>query len=112
MRIRHGGLFGLIVLCSVVWGDEPQAAPSPGRQKAQQVCAVCHGIDGIGKNPDVPNLAGESPVYIEKQLKAFRSSERRHEQMSIIAKDLGDDDIRALAKWYSGLRIKVEVPPE
>ena len=80
-----------------------------GKIKAQ-MCAVCHGLDGIGKNPLVPNLAGESPIYITKQLKAFRSGERKHEQMSIIAAGLSDDDIANLAAWYSGLKVTVEMP--
>jgi cytochrome c553 len=109
MNMRAAGL-GLFVFAGFAWLTESQAAELPGRQKAQQICAVCHGIDGIGKNPDVPNLAGESPLYIEKQLKAFRSGERKHEQMSIIAQGLKDQDIRELAKWYSSIHIKVELP--
>lgn len=74
------------------------------------MCAVCHGINGIGVNPDVPNLAGESTLYLEKQLNAFRNGERKHEQMSIIAQGLKEEDVRELAAWYSGLKVSVEVP--
>jgi cytochrome c553 len=112
MTGRHLDALGLLVLLGVAGREVAFAADSPGRQKAQQVCAVCHGIDGIGRNPDVPNLAGESAIYIEKQLKAFHDGKRNHEQMSIIAKDLKDEDIRNLARWYSRIRIKVEVPVE
>jgi cytochrome c553 len=91
-------------------GQREENPACPGHQKAKQVCSVCHGVDGIGKNPDVPNLAGESPNYIEKQLKAFRSGERKHEQMSIIAQSLQDQEIRDLAKWYSSIKVKVELP--
>jgi cytochrome c553 len=47
---------------------------------------------------------------LEKQLKAFRSGERKHEQMSIIAQGLSDEDIRDLVSWYSSLKISVEMP--
>jgi cytochrome c553 len=60
----------------------------------------------------VPNLAGESPLYLEKQLNAFRSGERKHEQMSIIAQSLQDNDISDLAAWYSKLKVTVEVPQQ
>ena len=86
------------------------SAQNAGKQKATQMCAVCHGLNGIGVNPDVPNLAGESPLYLEKQLNAFRSGERKHEQMSIIAQGLKDEDIRDLVAWYSSLKVTVAMP--
>jgi cytochrome c553 len=85
------------------------ADAAAGKQKAQ-MCVVCHGLDGIGKTPDAPNLAGESKIYLTKQLAAFRSGERKHEQMSIIAQGLSDEDISNLADWYSSLKITVEMP--
>jgi cytochrome c553 len=106
--MRKGALsFCLISLLLASW---PAWAQTPGRQKAVQMCAVCHGINGIGVNPDVPNLAGESTLYLEKQLNAFRNGERKHEQMSIIAQGLKEEDVRELAAWYSGLKVSVEVP--
>ena len=86
------------------------ADPAAGRKKAQ-MCAVCHGLDGIGTNPEVPNLAGESPFYQTRQLEAFRSGERKHEQMSIIAAGLSDEDIADLVAWYSSIKFSVQVPP-
>ena len=80
-----------------------------GKRKAAQ-CVGCHGANGVAVNPDAPNLAGESPLYIEKQLKAFRSGERKNEQMSLIAQGLSDEDIRDLAEWYSAMTITVTVP--
>jgi cytochrome c553 len=97
------------VICLLL-GVQAFAQDSPGRQKVTQACAVCHGVDGIGKNPDVPNLAGESTIYLEKQLKAFKSGERKHEQMSIIAQGLQDKDIVDLAAWYASIKISVQVP--
>lgn len=100
------------VLCFAVANapNEVSAADAAaGKQKAQ-MCAVCHGLDGIAKIPDAPNLAGESPIYITRQLQAFRSGQRQHEQMSIIAQGLSDEDIADLAAWFSSLKITVEMP--
>ena len=80
-----------------------------GKAKAQ-MCAVCHGLNGIAKVPDAPNLAGESAVYTTKQLKAFKDGKRQHEQMSIIAASLSDEDIANLAAWYASLKVTVEMP--
>jgi cytochrome c553 len=101
----------LLCLFACVLAAAPAQAQTAGREKAQQMCAVCHGLNGVGVNPDTPNLAGESPLYLEKQLKAFRSGERKHEQMTIIAQGLKDDDIRELVAWYSALKLTVELPP-
>lgn len=80
-----------------------------GKRKAMQ-CAVCHGQNGLAVNPEAPNLAGEAAVYIERQLKAFRSGERKNEQMSIMVKDLSDQDIGDLAAWYAAIKVSAEPP--
>lgn len=81
----------------------------PGRQKAQ-ACAVCHGLLGISKAPDAPHLAGQPAMYVARQLKAYRSGERKHEVMNIIAKALSDADIEDLAQWYASLAVSAEPP--
>jgi cytochrome c553 len=80
-----------------------------GRKKAQQ-CAACHGIDGIAKLPNAANLAGESVFYLDKQLKAFRSGERKDENMTVVAKNLTDQDIDDLVAWYASIEITVKLP--
>jgi cytochrome c553 len=81
-----------------------------GRTLAQLACQTCHGIDGIAKMPIAPHLAGESEIYLQTQLKAFRSGKRQQEMMSVVAKDLSDDDIANLAAWYAAIKISVEMP--
>jgi cytochrome c553 len=98
----------MVVMLAAV--SSTQAAdPSAGRNKAK-VCQTCHGIDGVGKMPNVPNIAGESEIYLTKQLKAFRSEERKDPQMSIIAKPLTDEEIANLAAWYASIGFSVTVP--
>ena len=87
-----------------------RAADALAGKKKTALCAVCHGLDGIAKNPDAPNLAGDNANYIIKQLHAFQSGARQHEQMSIIAKGLSEEDVGNLAAWYSGLKVTVEMP--
>lgn len=101
----------LLAALAVVLAAAPAIAADikAGRQKAMQ-CSVCHGRDGLAVNPDAPNLAGESAIYIEKQLKAFRSGARQNEQMTIMAKDLSDADIADLAAWYQAMTVKVTLP--
>ncbi len=82
---------------------------SAGRQKARK-CQTCHGIDGIALLPTAPHIAGENSVYLSAQLEAFRSGKRQHEIMSLIARNLTDEDIADLAAWYSSSRITAELP--
>ena len=101
----------LLGLTAAAVAGQPAAAAdaAAGRQKARQ-CQTCHGIDGIAKIPIAPHLAGESRMYLETQLKAFRSGKREHEMMSVVAKHLSDEDISDLAAWYASIEISVKVP--
>ena len=85
------------------------ADPKAGRQKAK-VCQTCHGIDGVARMPYAPHIAGESQMYLETQLKAFRSGKRQHEIMSVVAAGLSDQDISDLAAWYSSIEFSVKLP--
>jgi len=99
----------LISLSLAVTSAYADGDAKAGRKKAQQ-CAACHGIDGLSKMPVAPNIAGSPAMYLEKQLKAFRSEERKDETMSVVAKPLSDADIADLAAWYSGLTVDVTLP--
>ena len=83
---------------------DPDAAPD--------LCVGCHGADGISLTSDAPNLAAETNIYIDTQLKAFRLGKREHEVMSAIAADLTDADIRAVADWYAAIGLSIDPPPE
>jgi cytochrome c553 len=73
-----------------------------GRAKAAQ-CAACHGIDGMSKLPEAPNLAGQTEEYLVKALNDFRSGERKNEMMTMMAKTLSDTDVANLAAYYHSL---------
>ena len=99
----------LVALLPAMLAPAAAADAAAGKTKAAK-CTVCHGLDGLAKNPDAPNLAGDSANYIRKQLGAYRKGERKDPQMTIMAKDLSDDDIADLAAWYSSLKVTVEMP--
>ena len=80
-----------------------------GLKKAAQ-CAACHGKDGLSRRPDVPHIAGQSEIYMGAQLRQFRSGERAHPEMSIIAKGLSNEDIDDLVAWYSSIKLEVKLP--
>jgi cytochrome c553 len=66
-------------------------------------CVACHGADGIGKSPQYPNLQGQKAAYLEKQLKAFRSGERKDSNMNPLSTTLSDEDIAELAAYFENI---------
>lgn len=106
---RHRLIPWLALLTMVFAGEARAADLEAGRTKAK-MCAACHGLDGLSKVADAPNLAGNGQLYLARQLKAFRSGERKHPQMSVIAAALSDEDIAAVTSWYSAIKVSVELP--
>ena len=74
-----------------------------GKAKAAS-CAACHGADGISKIPTYPNLKGQKAAYVVKQLKAFKTGDRKDPTMNAMAKPLSDADMANLAAYYAGLK--------
>ncbi|MDZ4094809.1 MAG: c-type cytochrome [Paracoccaceae bacterium] len=93
-------------------GQSIAATLPPGKtaDQAPEACVACHGADGVALIADAPNLAGENVVYIETQLKAFRTGKRQHEIMSVIAADLTDADINTYAQWYAATGLTIATP--
>jgi len=87
------------------------ADAAAGKKLAAQRCVICHGLDGIAKMPVAPHLAGENEIYLQTQLKAFRTGKRESDMMSVVAKGLTDQQIVDLAAWYASIKITATMPP-
>jgi cytochrome c553 len=81
-----------------------------GRAKAV-MCQACHGLDGMSKVPDAPNIAGQNGAYLATQLRAFKSGTRKNESMTLVASMLSDQEIDDLAAYFSAIEIKVSAVP-
>jgi cytochrome c553 len=75
-----------------------------GKRKALQ-CQTCHGLDGMSKIPEAPNLAGQPEPYLVKALDDFRHGVRKNDMMSIVAQQLSDADVADLAAYYASIEI-------
>jgi cytochrome c553 len=78
-----------------------------GKRKALQ-CQTCHGLDGLSKLPEAPNLAGQPQPYLVKALDEYRKGVRKNEMMSVVAPALSDQDIADLAAFYASIEISVK----
>jgi cytochrome c553 len=89
---------------SVATAAEAGGTPPVPRDRLEQ-CIGCHGIpDYKGSFPEVyrvPMIGGQSAKYIEAALHAYKKGDRKHPTMSGQAKALSDQEIAALAAYYS-----------
>jgi cytochrome c553 len=90
--------FCALPLCAF---SAPIGDASKGQAIAGQVCAACHGSDGNSPIAVNPNLAGQHPEYLFKQLRNFKSGARANPIMMGIAASLSEDDMRNLAAYYA-----------
>jgi cytochrome c553 len=72
-------------------------------------CTMCHGAQGMSVS-DAPNLAGQYPEVVIKQLHDYRDSRRTSAIMEAIARGLSDANIDDLAAYYASLP-KARVAP-
>jgi cytochrome c553 len=96
------------LLCSAVPSGAADLAA--GKAKAEAVCQTCHGLNGRGIMAMVANIGGQQKQYLVKQLSDYRSGKRQHEQMSIIAGMLTEQDVDNVAEWYSSIVANFEIP--
>lgn len=92
-------LSSLVVALPAPW-DQPAGAAETVTIAA---CVPCHGLDGIGHDAEIPNLAGQNEVYLLKQLRAFRDKRRRHKEMMLMGRKLDETEMKSLAAYYANL---------
>ncbi|MEH2493420.1 c-type cytochrome [Bradyrhizobium sp. AZCC 2230] len=96
MRTASFGILSTILLVTSF------AHAADVKEKAA-ICAGCHGENGISQTENIPSLAGQPDQFLQWQLVFFRAGSRKNEQMSPIAADLSNDDIRNLAAYFASL---------
>ncbi len=79
----------------------PQDAVGRGATLALN-CTMCHGAQGLSIS-NAPNLAGQYPEVVIKQLHDYKNGKRASSVMEALAKNLSDRDITDLARYYAYL---------
>lgn len=80
-------------------GSAPLGDAKAGAAKAA-ACAACHGPAGNSQIPQNPRLAGQSPVYIVRQLQKFKSGERNNPIMTPQAAPLSEQDMLDIGAYF------------
>lgn len=101
VRVNSGAMVNGLALGEQVYraGNHDTGVPA---------CTGCHSPTGQGNAPAAyPRLGGQYAEYIEKQLKAFRAGERVNDgegmMMRLVAKNMSDAEISAVANYIAGL---------
>ena len=85
-----------------------------GKKKAKAICSACHGMNGQaaagGNSVIIPNITAQHKDYLIARLKAYKAGKIQHDQMTIIAGMLSEQDIENVAEWYSRIKIKIFDP--
>jgi len=95
-----------LAACAVVLLAAPFAQAAnieAGRAKVAQVCAACHGAEGVSVADTIPNLGGQRARYLEEQLRALKSATRKNGIMNSIAGQLSHDEIGDIAAYFASL---------
>lgn len=73
-------------------------------------CKLCHGENGIARDTNVPNLAGQDALYQEQQLKSYKlaklqSGDGQEARRSIVmegqVRSLKESDMNEVAAYYA-----------
>ena len=75
-----------------------------GKNKSKsELCLECHAqTDSVASaGVGVPQLAGQYGGYLFKQLRNFKSGERKHPVMSKMVEQLSEDDLQNIATYFA-----------
>src|SRR6185369_16768194 len=105
-------LVGAAVVALLAFGPASHAADiAAGKEKAE-LCAGCHGDNGISQTENIPSLAGQLDQFIQWQLVFFRAGTRKNEQMQPVVEQLNNDDIRNLGAYFASLTPPKNAKPD
>lgn len=98
-------------------GAQAAGDAARGEQKAKQVCAACHAVNGDWNKtlqPEYPKLAGQHYDYLVTALNAYKQGDksvigRKSAVMAPMAAGLSRQEIEDLAAFLSKLQGELQV---
>jgi len=74
-----------------------------GKAIAERDCRACHGVDGKGAAPGIPNLAAQRAAYLLASLKEYKEGKRPHAALRDMTANMSDADMRNVAAYFASL---------
>jgi cytochrome c553 len=103
MMLKLGSICATLLAC-LIFSVSAEALENSELADLVAQCAACHGTEGVAKDVEIPNLAGQHDRYLVTQLQNFRSGKRPHKEMRYMSRHLSDEEIEAVAQYYMQLR--------
>ena len=101
--MRKVGSGALLAAAMILSGSVAHAADIAAGKAKAELCAGCHGENGISTTENIPSLAGQQDQFIQWQLVFFRAGTRKNEQMQPIIEQIDNGDIRNLGAYFASL---------
>jgi cytochrome c553 len=101
--MRHAGSAVVLAAALMMVGPAVHAADLAAGKAKAEICAGCHGENGVSTTENIPSLAGQQDQFIQWQLVYFRAGSRKNEAMQPIVEQLSNDDIRNLGAYFASL---------
>lgn len=81
----------------------PAADAAAGKVVAERDCKACHGLDGKGVAPGIPNLAWQRDHYLLASIKEYKDGKRQHAALKDMMTHLSDADTRNVVAYFAAL---------
>jgi cytochrome c553 len=94
----------LLASLAIIIAIIPAAAPAQSIEEKAQICAGCHGENGVPQQKSMPVIWGQHQGYTYLQLRDYKSGARKNDIMTPLAQTLERDDMMALALYFSKKR--------
>jgi cytochrome c553 len=107
--MKHLALMCILPLVLIGCGEEKEEAKvappdiGAGKSVAQSQCVRCHGLDGKGTAPGIPNMAAQVEKYLAESLHAYKAGKRTHAALRDMTKEMSNADIRNVAAYYASV---------
>ncbi len=101
MRRANGGRAFLLAALSVFASPVASPALADSVEDNAQVCAGCHGENGIPQEKTTPIIWGQNEGYLYIELRDFKSGARKNDLMSGVVASLEKADLKALAAHFA-----------
>ncbi|MEO8487826.1 MAG: cytochrome c [Betaproteobacteria bacterium] len=92
-----------VALAAILAATSAHAANlAAGKEKAQEVCQACHGMDGLSvAYPEYPKIGGQHRDYLAKALRDYKAGVRKNPIMGAMAQPLTAQDIDNITEYYA-----------
>lgn len=92
------------LLAVALWGMTGSAVAVENIEILARTCNNCHGVSGVSAGGSMPSIGGLPRGYLANIMKEWKYDKRDAATMNRIVKGLSDDEINALAAYFSKKR--------